>query len=76
MVHECEDPNPTFCLPAMPSCTFNLSTLCHDVGMRAYFKWKGFSQERAEQEYDKAYFATLRKNSPNHPHLKYAPENL
>lgn len=68
--------NPTYYLKASPSVTMKLTTICHDMGMRAYFDWKGFSQERAEQEYDKAYFTELRKWSPNHPHLKYAPEGI
>ena len=68
---ECADPNPVYYLGAFPRVTMKLTELCHDMGMRAYFEWKAFSLKRANEEYNKAYAATLRKFSPNHPHLKY-----
>jgi len=52
---------------------FKLTEICHDIGMRAYFKWKAYNQERANEEYEIAYFTQLRKMMPNHPHLKHAP---
>lgn len=74
LIDDMPEANSTYYLAAFPAVTMRLTETCHDMGMRAYFQWKGYSQERAEQEYDIAYFSTLRKFSPNHPHLKYAPE--
>lgn len=68
------DANPTYRLDGCDYLvTMRLSTICHDMGMRAYFKWKEFSQERAEAEYYKSYFGELRRLVPDHPHLKDAP---
>ncbi len=36
--------NPTYFLAAFPAVKITLTETCHDMGMRAYFQWKGYSQ--------------------------------